>query len=158
MMFPADGRLILEPCAERAAIIEQEGVEFMPKWFSTRTLRFKLFFGFLLLVLPLVAFMIYNNLYAINVVRNQVAQSNKNMISLYMSQIDRNLEEVEKYLYTRGAVEAGLLVLELPREQNADRYAFEKIQLFRLMLKELSNYKTMDMFFIYSPPNNDLIT
>jgi two-component system sensor histidine kinase YesM len=130
----------------------------MPKWSSTRTLRFKLLFGFLLLVIPLVAFMIYNNLYAINVVRNQVAQSNKNMISLYMGQIDRNLEEAEKYLYTIAALETGLMVLEQPREQNADRYAFEKIQLYRMMLKELSNYKTMDMFFIYSPINDDLMT
>ncbi|OBR64182.1 hypothetical protein A7K91_11660 [Paenibacillus oryzae] len=123
-----------------------------------RTLRFKLIFGFMLLVIPIFSFMIYNNLYAINVVRNQVAQSNKNLIILYMGQIDRNLEEVEKYLYNIAATETGLLVLELPREQNADRYTFEKIQLRNQLRNELPNYKSMDMFFMYSPQNDDLMT
>ncbi|MCY9668175.1 hypothetical protein M5X11_25175 [Paenibacillus alginolyticus] len=45
-----------------------------------KTLRFKLIFGLLIIVIPIVIFMIYNNLYAIKVVRNQVAQSNKNLI------------------------------------------------------------------------------
>lgn len=123
-----------------------------------RTLRFKLIFGFLLLVIPIFSFMIYNNLYAIKVVRNQVAQSNKNLIILYMGQIDRNLEEVEKYLYNIAATETGLLVLELPREQNADGYSFEKIQLRNQLSRELPNYKSMDLFFIYSPINDDLMS
>ncbi|MHA7965993.1 sensor histidine kinase [Paenibacillus sp. CAU 1782] len=123
-----------------------------------RTLRFKLIFGFLLLVIPIFSFMIYNNLYAINVVRNGVAQSNKNLIILYMGQIDRNLEEAEKYLYNVAATETGLLVLELPREQNADSYSFEKIQLRNQLSSELPNYKSMDLFFIYSPKNDDLMS
>ncbi|MFD0717449.1 sensor histidine kinase [Paenibacillus sp. GCM10027626] len=123
-----------------------------------QTLRFKLMIGFMALVIPLVAFMIYNNMYAIQVVRNQVAQSNKNLISLYMGQIDRSLEEVEKYLYNIAALETGLLVLELPRNPQNDRYDFERIQLFNRLTKELPNYKSMDMFFVYSPANEDLMT
>ncbi|MGO4271982.1 two-component sensor histidine kinase, partial [Paenibacillus sp. TAF58] len=76
-----------------------------------KSLRFKLIFGLLIIVIPIVAFMIYNNLYAIKVVRNQVAQSNKNLISLYMGQIDRNLDEVDKYLFNFAAQDTGLLVL-----------------------------------------------
>ncbi len=127
-------------------------------WQSGRTLRFKLLFGFLLLVIPLVAFMIYNNLYAIDVVRNQVAQSNKNMIVLYMNQIDRNLEEVEKYLYNTAAENTGLLVLEQPRSRDEDIYNFEKYQLYQSMLKDLGNYRSVDFFFMYSPANQDLMT
>ncbi|UUZ85368.1 hypothetical protein LJK88_18535 [Paenibacillus sp. P26] len=122
------------------------------------SLRFKLIFGLLLMVIPLVAFMIYNNLYAIGVVRNQVAQSNKNLISLYMKQIDRNLDEVDKYLYTIAAQETGLLVLESPREENSDQYSFTKIQLNNKALKDLPNNKPMEMFFVYSAPNRDLLT
>jgi len=122
-----------------------------------KTLRFKLIFGFFIIVVPVVAFMIYNNLYAIQVVRNQVAHSNKNLISLYIGQIDRNLEEVDKYLYSIASLETGLLVLEMPRELNPDRYSFERIQLYNKMRKDLPNYKSMDMFFIYSPVNQDLM-
>ncbi|MFB9330872.1 sensor histidine kinase [Paenibacillus aurantiacus] len=122
-----------------------------------RTLRFKLIFGFFVIVIPVIAFMIYNNLYAIQVVRNQVAQSNKNLISLYMGQIDRNLEEVDKYLYSIASLETGLLVLEMPRDQNPDRYSFERIQLYNKMRGDLPSYQLMDMFFIYSPANEDLM-
>lgn len=125
---------------------------------SYRTLRFKLVFGFLLLIIPLVAFMIYNNVYAIDVVRNQVAQSNKNMIVLYMNQIDRNLEEVEKYLYNIAAENTGLLVLEQPRTNDQDKYNFEKYLLYHSILKDLGNYRSIDFFFIYSPANQDLMT
>ncbi|MDQ0891114.1 two-component system sensor histidine kinase YesM [Paenibacillus sp. V4I9] len=123
-----------------------------------KTLRFKLIFGLLIIVIPIVVFMIYNNLYAIQVVRNQVAQSNKNLISLYMGQIDRNLDEVDKYLFNFAAQDTGLLVLDAQRDQNADRYSFTKIQLNNKLLKDLPNYKSMDMFFVYSEPNQDLLT
>ncbi|TXK86185.1 sensor histidine kinase [Paenibacillus sp. N3.4] len=123
-----------------------------------KSLRFKLIFGLFSIVIPIVVFMIYNNLYAIKVVRNQVAQSNKNLISLYMGQIDRNLDEVDKYLFTIAAQETGLLVLDVPRDQNADRYSFAKIQLNNKLLKDLPNYKSMDMFFVYSETNHDLLT
>ncbi|NOU87160.1 HAMP domain-containing protein [Paenibacillus sp. LMG 31460] len=123
-----------------------------------KSLRFQLIFGLLIIVIPIVLFMIYNNLYAIKVVRNQVAQSNKNLISLYMGQIDRNLDEVDKYLFNFAAQDTGLLVLDVQRDQNADRYSFTKIQLNNKLLKDLPSYKLMDMFFVYSEPNQDLLT
>ncbi|WP_261302803.1 sensor histidine kinase [Paenibacillus andongensis] len=123
-----------------------------------KSLRFQLVVGLLIIVIPIVAFMIYNNLYAIKVVRNQVAQSNKNLISLYMGQIDRNLDEVDKYLFNFAAQDTGLLVLDALRDQNADRYSFTKIQLNNKLLKDLPSYKPMDMFFVYSEPNQDLLT
>jgi two-component system sensor histidine kinase YesM len=122
-----------------------------------KSLRFKLIFGLLIIVVPLVAIMIYNNLYAIKVVRNQVTQSNKSLISLYMGQIDTNLEEVNKYLYNFAALETDLNVMELPKEQNLDQYTYAKIQLNNKLLKDLPNYKLMDTFFIYSLTNQDLL-
>lgn len=122
-----------------------------------KTLRFKLIFSFVIIVIPVIAFMIYNNLYAIQVVRSQVAQSNKNLISLYMGQIDRNLEEIDKYLFGIASLETGLLVLETARERNPDAYSFERIQLYNKLKRDLPNYKTIDMFFVYSPANKDLI-
>jgi two-component system sensor histidine kinase YesM len=126
--------------------------------FLLKSLRFKLIFGLLIIVIPLVVFMIYNNLYAIKVVHKQVTQSNKNFISLYMGQIDNNLEEVNKYLYNFAVQETELFVLELPRVQNLDQYNFAKIQLNNKLLKDLPNYKIMDTFFVYSSTNQDLLT
>lgn len=122
----------------------------------SKTLRFKLLFGFLMLTLPLLAFLIYNNFYAIKVVRNQVAQSNANLASLYMGQIDRNLEEVDKYLYNMAAMDTDLLILEQPREENQE-YELAKIRLFNTISKDIANYKTIDKFLIYTEPNDDLL-
>ncbi len=122
-----------------------------------KSLRFKLIFGLLVIIIPLVAFMIYLNLYAISVVHNQVAQSNKNLISLYMGQIDRNLEEVDNYLYNLEAQEISLPALELPRSINPDGYSYAKIQLNNKLIKDIPNNKPVDMFFVYSPANQDLL-
>jgi two-component system, sensor histidine kinase YesM len=122
-----------------------------------KTLRFKLLFGFLMMMLPLIAFLIYNNFYAIQVVRNQVAQSNKNLVSLYMGQIDRNLEEADMYLYNMAVRETDLLILDHPIEQNSQEYYRAKIRLFNKISNDISAFKMIDKFFIYSSMNDDLV-
>jgi len=54
-------------------------------------------------MLQLIVFLLYNNFYAIEVVRNQIAKYFSNLTALYMGQIDRNLEELDKYLYNLSA-------------------------------------------------------
>ena len=44
-----------------------------------KSIRFKLIFGFLIVMLPLIVFLLYNNFYAIEVVRNQIAKSYSNL-------------------------------------------------------------------------------
>jgi Predicted signal transduction protein with a C-terminal ATPase domain len=112
---------------------------------------------FLVFALPLVALFIINNKYAIKVVRNQVAQSNKNLLSLYMNQIDQNLEYTDTYLYNLAACNTDLLCLELSEEENSNTYNFARIQLWDLISNDIKNYKSIDLFFIYSIVNNDLL-
>lgn len=65
---------------------------------SLNSIRLKLVVGLLVITVPLLIFLIYNNVYAIGVVRDQVAESNRNMITLYMAQIDDNLNDIDKYV------------------------------------------------------------
>ncbi|WP_283657931.1 hypothetical protein [Paenibacillus sp. RC343] len=51
---------------------------------SWNSIRLKLVVGLFVVTVPLLALLIYNHHYSINVVHNQVAISNKNLISLYM--------------------------------------------------------------------------
>ncbi|MFU1797796.1 hypothetical protein ACM1RC_28290 [Paenibacillus azoreducens] len=46
---------------------------------------------------PPAASVIFDNYYAMKVVREQVANSNRHFAAIYMDQIDRNLEEIEKH-------------------------------------------------------------
>ncbi|WP_179090129.1 histidine kinase [Paenibacillus sp. FSL H8-0548] len=121
------------------------------------SLRFKFFAAVLVIFIPLVTVLIVNNYYSVDVVRNQVAQSNKNMLSLYKDQIDRNLEEVDKYLANTLESDLNVLDLEFPKEMDEDRYNIAKISLFNMIREDLGYYPILDSFFVFSEINHDLI-
>jgi len=126
--------------------------------FTNQSIRFKLIVGLLVFVVPLLIFLIFNSYYAIGVVRAQVAKSNENLTTLYMDQIDRNLEEVDKYLRLTAAFESDLLPLSFLEDHNSDQYQFAKINLFNRMENDYVNYKFVDLLFVYSAVNDDIVT
>ncbi|MFF2889386.1 sensor histidine kinase [Paenibacillus sp. NPDC057967] len=131
------------------------------KWahrLSNKSIRFKLLVGFLLFVIPLQLLLIFDNYYAMRVVSEQVANSNRNLAALYMDQIDRNLEEVDKYLRTTVAFESDLIMLDNSRETSSDNYYLAKINLFNKLERDINTYKEMDYLFVYSSVNQELIT
>ncbi|QJD82838.1 sensor histidine kinase [Cohnella herbarum] len=121
------------------------------------SLRFKLFAVITLIMAPLIALLIINNAYSIDVVRNQVAQSNKNMLSLYMNQIDRNLQEVDNYLFNLSETETDLLELNKRKSENETVYTLAKLRIFQDLLQDITYYPSIDSFFVYSEPNEELI-
>jgi len=131
------------------------------KWtyrLSNKSIRFKLLVGFLLFVIPLQLLLIFDNYYAMRVVSEQVANSNRNLAALYMDQIDRNLEEVDKYLRTTVAFESDLIMLDVHKEVSSDDYYLAKINLFNKLERDINTYKEMDYLFVYSSVNKELIT
>lgn len=131
------------------------------KWtyrLSNKSIRFKLLVGFLLFVIPLQLLLIFDNYYAMRVVSEQVANSNRNLAALYMDQIDRNLEEVDKYLRTTVAFESDLIMLDVHKEVSSDDYYLAKINLFNKLERDINTYKEMDYLFVYSSANKELIT
>lgn len=124
---------------------------------AVNSLRMKLFLGIVLTIVPLVTVLIVNNHYSIQVVRNQVAQSNNNLLSMYMGQIDRNLAEADHYLYQLAAQNLDLLDLEKPLSSDPDAYRKAQLRLFNNITEEIGYYKSLDLFFIYSAVNNDLL-
>ncbi|WP_235550561.1 sensor histidine kinase [Paenibacillus sp. Soil750] len=121
------------------------------------SLRFKLITGLMLIMLPIVLFLIYSNFYSIQVVRNQVGQSNSNMISLYMGLIDKSLADIDSYLLKYASEETGLHVLDRSPEIDIDLYKMERIWQFKQLENNVTYYEGLDYFFIYSPINNDLV-
>ncbi|MGM0875816.1 MAG: hypothetical protein ACQEWV_13730 [Bacillota bacterium] len=123
-----------------------------------KSLQFKLIAGFLVITMPVIAFLIYNNFYSIHVVRNQIAQSNENMVALYMGQIDYGLGIVDDYLYSMAAKDLDLLNLELSEKGNNQKYYFSKIRLNEIIAEDVNDFKLIDGSFIYSANNQELIT
>jgi two-component system sensor histidine kinase YesM len=121
-----------------------------------KSLRFRIGLAFLVICLPLIILLIYYNVYAGKVVRDQVAESNKNLVSLYMGQIDRTLEEIDEYLYKTTAQETDLLLVDPSNSFYSTVYQLAKIRLANKISVDIKNYKALDMFFIYSKSNDDL--
>lgn len=118
------------------------------------SIRVKLVISGLLVTVPLIALLFYNNYYAIHVVRDQVANSNKNMLSLYMREIDNGLEDVTLYLNSLVSSDQDVQILDSP--QNSDEYIMSKSRMSEKLSNNLLIYKT-DAFFVYSIPDDDLM-
>ncbi|MFC4302179.1 histidine kinase [Cohnella boryungensis] len=121
------------------------------------SLRFRIGIAFALVTVPLILLLIYNNLYASNVVRNQVAQSNKKFASLYLNPIDRSLAEADQYLYSLASQDSDLLALDLSPEKNNRKYYLAKIRLSNKISADIVNYEALDMLFIYSIINDEMV-
>ncbi|MEH7493308.1 sensor histidine kinase [Neobacillus niacini] len=121
------------------------------------SLRFKLFMGMFIIIVPLVLILFVNNYYAIEVVRNQVAQSNNNLLNLYMKEIDRNLMDVDKYLSDLSQQNMDLLELEYDEHDRQYFYTKAKMRLYNQISEDIGYYKSVDMFFVYSSVNKELI-
>jgi len=119
------------------------------------SIGFKLTIGVLSVLVPLMAFLIYSNFYASGVVRNQVALSNKNMMSLYMRQVDSSLEDVNTYLYSISGNNSDFQILS--SEDDPDRYFFSKISLLKALSEDIIRYKSIDEFFVYNARAEEFI-
>ena len=119
-----------------------------------KDLRLRLVFGVVIIVCPLLLLLIFSNIYSMQVVRTQVAQSNKYLISLYMRIMDQKLEEVDRYLISLFLEDNYLL--KFGRDSQDSRFA--RFQLLSKLKTDINYYPVIDGFFAYSVVNDDWIT
>jgi len=107
-----------------------------------------------MMTLPLIGLLLYNNFYAIGVVREQVSNSYSNALTFYMNQIDTGLNDVDAYINTvAGPSSFDLLSLDLALED--DDYYMAKIFLFNKLSNDIALYPTVSSFFIYVNARQD---
>ena len=127
----------------------------MQRWYR-RSLKLKLIIGVLVLTIPLILVIIFGSQYAISVVRSQVSDSYKNLTTLYMQDIDQELEKVDKFM--NGLVYSNMDLLAINQASNETDYYRAKISLFSLFTENLVLYPAINSFFMYSPEWNDFMT
>jgi two-component system sensor histidine kinase YesM len=120
-----------------------------------KSIRVKLVLGLLSITLPLIVLLIYNNSYSVNVIHNQVAMSSKNLISLYMKQIDDQLSEAERHMMGLAFSEWNVQAMGEPNSD--DEYAMAKSSVSRRLSSDLSVYPYIDGFFVYSITKEDIV-
>jgi len=105
------------------------------------------------MTVPMVGMLLYNNIYAIHVVRGQVADSYQNMLSLYMNQIDSALNDVDSYMISIAG--SGYDLMSLGQAKTETDYYSAKIYLYNKLSKDIALYKSLDSFFVYVPGRQD---
>lgn len=122
------------------------------KWLPN-SLRFKLTLSVFIMTLPLVGMLLYNNFYAIHVVREQVADSYKNTLSLYMNQIDNQLNDIDSYMNSIAG--NGYDVISLELAETDDQYFMSKTNLFNKLFNDIVLYRLLGAFFVYVEDRHD---
>ncbi|MCM3725796.1 histidine kinase [Neobacillus cucumis] len=121
------------------------------------SLLFKLFLSVFLIIGPLIVVHIVNNYYAVEVIRSQVAQSNKNMLNIYMDQIDKGLDGAGKYIFQMTQNNTDLYYLQYNDALDPNEYEEAKIRLFNTITNQSYLYTSIDSIFIYSEAYKDLL-
>lgn len=125
------------------------------KWHLWRSsLRLKLILSVLVMTLPLVGMLLYNNFYAIDVVRGQVADSYSNMLGLYKGQIDDSLSDIDNYMNSITGIGVND-VLSLGQFETDTDYYSAKVFLFNKLNRDILMYPSLGSFFVYVPSRDD---
>jgi two-component system, sensor histidine kinase YesM len=121
------------------------------------SLVFKLFLCITLIIGPLMVVHIIYTHYAVEVIRNQVAQSNQNMLNIYMNQIDQSLEGVSNYIFNLSQNNTDLYYMQYNENFELNDYEEAKIRLFHSIANQSNFYTAIDSIFIYSSAYKDFI-
>jgi two-component system, sensor histidine kinase YesM len=119
------------------------------------SVRIKIVLGFALVVTPLVFYLFYNNYYAINVVREQVAQNYDGLLQQYALNTDNMLDETSLYLY-RFVNDPDFTTLYAYGNDSSDYY-LTKIRIFSKLTSGIGYYKVISSMFVYSPTYDELM-
>lgn len=117
--------------------------------YSINSIWMKLMLGVVLLTLPLITILIYYSVYSTKVVRNQVADSYRNMMILYMDQVDNSLEEIDKYIINTVSADSDFISYQLSKSEYDLTY--NKILVFNKLLNDIGMYKSVNSFFCILP-------
>jgi two-component system sensor histidine kinase YesM len=124
------------------------------------SLHFRLLFGFFIVLAPIVAFLFYNNMYAMKVVRSQVTQSTNNLLTNHVSQMDKQLDETNNYLLKLATYDEvpyrNLIDLSVYPSDKGE-YFLAKQSILNKFYADRATFKQVDTFFAYVVRTDDLI-
>lgn len=123
-----------------------------------QSLRVRLTIGFLAVALPLLIMLTYSNYYAMGVVRQQVAESNKSLLSMLADQIDGIIHEAQSYINKLAYQNSDLTSMNYSMNDN-DRgeYTLAKTRIKNSLDVDVANFAAVDSFFVYAEVYQELI-
>ena len=128
-------------------------------WIFWRSMRVKLMAGFLVMIVPLVLFLLYNNDYAMNVVRKQVSLSEYKQLSGQIGRIDGMMLDLKRYLLkivVGDSSSPDLYSLGIYPAESGE-YFFAKQGITNQFKTDIDTFEGVHTLFVYSQDKEDLI-
>lgn len=119
------------------------------------SLQFKVSVLVLLLVTPLFLFLYYTNLYSTNIVREKVAKSASDTLTLHLGALDELLEQTSTYLL-RTSNESMLLELYSESDPDSVNYYLSIRKLMDQWYSDVSYYSSIRSVFVYHLDRDEL--
>lgn len=94
----------------------------------------------------LMGILLFNNIYAINVVHNQVSESNYRVLNMYMSNVDNCFEAIENYFV--GLQSSSSLITAAYTKDDKEFY-ISQARLIRELEASVSSYDYIEDLFVY---------
>lgn len=113
----------------------------------------KLTIGMSVIIVPIIGLLICYNNYSIRVVHNQVSEPYKNMVSMYMEEVDKQLDSVARYMSNLEASNWDLQIMFSTADE--DEYTMAKIRLQNKITSDILLYEPVNSIFFYSTEQND---
>ncbi len=126
----------------------------------TKTLQFNVSVVLVLIISALMGLLFYNNLYAINLVRNQVVQSYRELLPRYVEKQDDALAEIQSYLIRTLNHSAENTDIQQYNNSPKDSEAFfvSSSHLFLQLSKDIDAFPYADVLFVFSENNKSMIS
>lgn len=122
---------------------------------APRSIRTKLITLVLLLTLPIILMLLFSNMYAIRVVRTQVAESYSHLMNVYIVQADDQMEAIRRTVNNLVALDANVLTMERAPEGADSTYQLAKIQLLGTLVEQAGRLNMTGAFFVYHEQRDD---
>jgi len=121
-----------------------------------KSLRAKFIISFVLIITPLVLFLWYSVYYGREQIRMQASESNRELLSTSMKQIDDRLADLNLYLVNLMVHNWDIKALSLYPYGNKD-YIYSKYVLLKKLASDKGFFRTVSNFFIYVKNNDDFV-
>jgi len=110
----------------------------------------------LVVIIPLVILLVFDNYYGMQLLRKQAALSNINLLSVYMAQLDDNLDYFTNYLKTSAEGDPDIYNYVNSTHDSPERIQAEG-RIINKFCNQLNYQNDIHLFFLYSESDKNLL-
>ncbi|MFP4661237.1 MAG: sensor histidine kinase [Halanaerobiales bacterium] len=120
------------------------------------SLSTKIIILILIVILPLITLLIFDNYYGMSLIRDQVAQSNNNLLEVYMSQLDNRLDNTTNYLKSLSKEDLDIITYS-QADDNTDEKRDAAARIVNRLTNQINYNHNVELFFLYSVEDQNLL-